>query len=233
MSDDGGGGASPPGAADTAAGEAAGGGGASRRRARRNSGAEPPAAKRLSGGGAAAAVPARPPPPPLSAAELAELRSKSAVLLAEALQDPTPLYGAYFASRASALDPELTMTPLLRADHGCAVEAAAFAASGSGATREYTVCVRRLVANLRRNAELRSAVLAADVPDVTCCCLGGPTYMCASCGGVFLSDGPMSLTPARPRLVQYGLTHTRLKKRHGITDERQALYEEARQGGCS
>ena len=61
------------------------------------------------------------------------------------------------------------MTPLRCADHGCAVEAAAFAAGGSGATREYTVCVRRLVANLRRNAELRGAVLSgaiapADLP---------------------------------------------------------------------
>ena len=26
--------------------------------------------------------------------------------------------------------------------------------------------------------------------------------------------------------IMYGLTHTRLKKRHGITDERAALYEE-------
>ena len=49
------------------------------------------------------------------------------------------------------------------------MEAAAFAAGGSGATREYTVCVRHLVANLRRNAELRGAVLSgaiapADLP---------------------------------------------------------------------
>lgn len=31
-----------------------------------------------------------------------------------------------------------------------------------------------------------------------------------------------------PCVSQYTLSHTRLKKRHGITDERASLYEEAR-----
>ena len=41
---------------------------------------------------------------------------------------------------------------------------AAFAAGGGGATREYTANVRRLVASLRRNGELRAAVLSGATP---------------------------------------------------------------------
>jgi hypothetical protein len=58
-----------------------------------------PAAKR--GASSTAAAPSWPPPQPvLDAAAAAELRSRSAVLLAEALQDPTPLYGAQHSTHA-------------------------------------------------------------------------------------------------------------------------------------
>jgi len=42
-----------------------------------------------------------------------------------------------------------------------------------------------------------------------------------------LPQAPLSLA------CQYALTHTRLKKRHNITDERQALYTEVRRGVMS
>jgi hypothetical protein len=120
-----------------------------------------PAAKR--GAAAVAAASSWPPPPPvLDAAAAAELRSKSAVLLAEALQDPTPLYGARNTWH-SCLDSRLTQRArgALCADFGCAVEAAVFdACGGSAACRDYTARVRRLVASLRRNAELRAEVLS-------------------------------------------------------------------------
>jgi hypothetical protein len=119
-----------------------------------------PAAKR--GAAAVAAASSWPPPPPvLDAAAAAELRSKSAVLLAEALQDPTPLYGA-LSTRHSCLDSRLTQRArALCTDFGCAVEAAVFdACGGSAACRDYTARVRRLVASLRRNAELRAEVLS-------------------------------------------------------------------------
>jgi hypothetical protein len=67
-----------------------------------------------------------------------ELRSRSAVLLGEALEDTSPLL-----------------------DLGVGVEAAVFDAHGHGSS--YTTAVRGLVAALRRNAALRDDVLSGRV----------------------------------------------------------------------
>lgn len=83
-----------------------------------------------------------PQPQAPDAAATAAVRSRSVCLLAEALQDPTPL-----------------------CDLGLAVETALFQlAACNASSRTYTAGVRTLAANLQRNPALRAAVVSGELP---------------------------------------------------------------------
>ena len=75
-------------------------------------------------------------------------RSKIAVVLAEAADDPTPLF-----------------------DHGRDNESALFALHGDAKSPEYRSCARVLAANLRRNPDLRRRVVDGDITPKRLCAL--------------------------------------------------------------
>lgn len=92
--------------------------------------------------------PASPPPEPLPPDDDRATRSKIAVVLAEAADDPTPLF-----------------------DHGRDIESALFALHGDAKSPEYRSRARVLAANLRRNPDLRRRVVDGDITPKRLCAL--------------------------------------------------------------